>query len=102
MVEHGSLGDLAQSFNLFASLLIVALVLYVSWWHFREHGFASPMALAGVALLCFGVLSLTTIIPAALDMRDADAFRFIAAALRGAIVVLLGGYALHRWQEPSS
>ena len=94
MVEHGTLGDIAQGFNLFASALIVVLVAYVSWWHMRAHGLASPMALAGVALLCFGALALTTAIPPAFDIQgaEADAYRFIAAALRGAIIVLLGGY----------
>lgn len=89
------------SLNVVFAFIISALTIYIGWSHLRERGWNSPMALVGLAVITLSVMGVVTALPPALDIPvdEREPFRLVSGFLRGVVLVLLGGYALHRWKD---
>lgn len=81
-------------FSLLLSALIWALVAGIGWSHWRHRHHTN---LLGVSLIIFASIALLSTAPGPLGLQEhVDAFRFVTAGLRSAILILLLAYVAYR------
>ena len=91
--------EVITQINAAVAVAILALTLAIAFIHCREYGWRNHVALLGIGLVLLGMVNVVTAVPAAFDLSGHIATRFIAGALRGAVLVLLLAYVWHRFSE---
>ena len=86
-----------SEFNLLLAVIIWFLATAVAFSHLRERGWQHIGSLLGVFVWVSASLLVVTAAGGFLADESLDVARFVAAFMRGVLLVLIGGYSWDRW-----